>query len=160
MSCVVVRYRFDAVLYSNVDMIFHLSVFQDISIILFMLVLENKLISCIPLVLLLWKNNHDLKSLKRHMAPHVQLRMANWGVQCVMLVRLRLCIVLQLQCWQVRRACWLNFAGGGVSNCNGIKQQHLKWKIGVQHVSYLGYNFRHIMCCMCSLGNIHTHLFV
>jgi len=40
-------------------MLIFVSVFQDVSMILFMLVLENKLISCIPMVLLLCKNNNN-----------------------------------------------------------------------------------------------------
>jgi hypothetical protein len=27
-------------------------------------------------------------------------------------------------------------------------------------VSYLGYSFRNIVCCMCSLGNIYIHTFL
>ena len=43
----------------------------------------------------------------------------------------------------------------------------LSWWIGgehfgVKHVSYLGYNLRNNMCCMCNVGNIYiyTHTFI
>jgi hypothetical protein len=62
---------------------------------------------------------------------------------------------LRSLCWHVWRGYWLVVVAvlcviTSLRCC--VRSEHF----GVKHVSYLGYNFRKIMCCTCSLGNTYT----